>query len=161
MKLIKIKNIIFLQLIVIIYTFNSIIGKFSADANVGFLSLKFIVFYGAEVLVLGVYAILWQQMIKKFDLSVAYANRAMALLWSGLWSVFIFHESLTWKNILGIILVIAGTIVVNMDSSEVEADPDAGDSGAGDSSAGDAGAVDSGAAILSEKATEKEMEVLR
>ena len=105
-----------MQLIVIIYTFNSIIGKFSADAKVEFLSIGFILFYGAEVFVLGVYAILWQQMIKRFDLSVAYANRAMALLWSGVWAVIIFKDSLTWKNILGIVLVIAGTIVVNMDS---------------------------------------------
>lgn len=116
MKFAKFKNIILLQLIVIIYTFNSIIGKFSADAKVEFLSIGFILFYGAEVFVLGVYAILWQQMIKRFDLSVAYANRAMALLWSGVWAVIIFKDSLTWKNILGIVLVIAGTIVVNMDS---------------------------------------------
>lgn len=116
MKFSKVKNIILLQLIVIIYTFNSIIGKFSADANVSFLSFGFIAFYAAEVAVLGVYAILWQQMIKKFDLSIAYANRAMALLWSGLWAVIIFHDNLTWKNILGILLVIAGTIVVNLDS---------------------------------------------
>lgn len=115
-KLKKLKNIVLLQLIVIIYTFNSIIGKFSADMQVEFLSFKFIAFYAAEVAVLGVYAILWQQMIKKFDLSVAYANRAMTLLWSGLWAVIIFHETLTWKNILGILFVIAGTIVVNLDS---------------------------------------------
>lgn len=109
----KIKNIIILQLIVIIYTFNSIIAKFSAGQE--FLSFKFILFYAAEIMVLGVYALLWQQMIKKFDLSVAYANRAMALLWSGLWAVIIFHDKFTWNNILGIILVIVGTIVVNMD----------------------------------------------
>ena len=120
MKVKNLKNIILLQLIVIIYTFNSIIGKFSADAKVEFLSIGFIAFYAAEVAVLGIYAILWQQMIKRFELSVAYANRAMALLWSALWAVIIFHDRLTWKNILGILFVIAGTIVVNMDSASDE-----------------------------------------
>lgn len=112
----KIKNIIFLQLIVIIYTINSVLAKFSSNAEV--MSLEFIGFYVAEVAILGIYAILWQQMIKKFELSVAYANRAMALLWSAVWAVVIFHDKLTLKNFIGIALVIAGTFVVNLDAGE-------------------------------------------
>ena len=42
---IKIKNIILLQLIVIIYTINSIIGKLSAGEE--FMSIRFILFYVA------------------------------------------------------------------------------------------------------------------
>ena len=112
---IKIKNIILLQLIVIIYTINSIIGKLSAGEE--FMSMRFILFYVAEVGVLGIYALLWQQMIKRFDLSIAYANRAMALMWSAVWAVVIFHESLSIKNIIGILLVIAGTVVVNTEAT--------------------------------------------
>ncbi|MDY4126443.1 EamA family transporter [Lacrimispora saccharolytica] len=115
MDKIKIKNIILLQLIVIIYTINSIIGKLSAGEE--FMSMRFILFYVAEVGVLGIYALLWQQMIKRFDLSIAYANRAMALIWSAVWAVVIFHESLSIKNIIGILLVIAGTVVVNTEAT--------------------------------------------
>ena len=115
MDKIKIKNIILLQLIVIIYTINSIIGKLSAVEE--FMSMRFILFYVAEVGVLGIYALLWQQMIKRFDLSIAYANRAMALIWSAVWAVVIFHESLSVKNIIGILLVIAGTVVVNTEAT--------------------------------------------
>ena len=115
MDKIKIKNIILLQLIVIIYTINSIIGKLSADEE--FMSMRFILFYVAEVGVLGIYALLWQQMIKRFDLSIAYANRAMALIWSAVWAVVIFHESLSIKNIIGILLVISGTVVVNTEAT--------------------------------------------
>ena len=115
MDKIKIKNIILLQLIVIIYTINSIIGKLSAGE--AFMSMRFILFYVAEVGVLGIYALLWQQMIKRFDLSIAYANRAMALIWSAVWAVVIFHESLSIKNIIGILLVIAGTVVVNTEAT--------------------------------------------
>ena len=112
---IKIKNIMLLQLIVIIYTINSIIGKLSAGEE--FMSMRFILFYVAEVGVLGIYALLWQQMIRRFDLSIAYANRAMALIWSAVWAVVIFHESLSIKNIIGILLVIAGTVVVNTEAT--------------------------------------------
>lgn len=115
MDKIKIKNIILLQIIVIIYTINSIIGKLSAGEE--FMSMRFILFYVAEVGVLGIYALLWQQMIKRFDLSIAYANRAMALIWSAVWAVVIFHESLSIKNIIGIMLVIAGTVVVNTEAA--------------------------------------------
>ena len=115
MDKIKIKNIILLQLIVIIYTINSIIGKLSAGEE--FMSMRFILFYVAEVGVLGIYALLWQQMIKRFDLSSAYANRAMALIWSAVWAVVIFHEGLSIKNIIGILLVIAGTVVVNTEAT--------------------------------------------
>ena len=76
-------------------------------------SVGFFGFYGAELLILGIYALLWQQMIKKFELSVAYTNRAMALLWSLIWAVVIFKDNITVKNVIGVALVIGGTIIVN------------------------------------------------
>ena len=112
----KIRNIILLQLIVIIYTINSIIAKFATGAKP--LSLVFFAFYAAEVAVLGIYAICWQQMIKRFDLSIAYANRSMAILWTALWSVVIFHESLSIKQIIGIVLVVIGTVTVNIQTDK-------------------------------------------
>lgn len=110
----KIVNIFLLQSIVVIYTINSIIAKFATSAEV--FSLRFFFFYGAEVMVLGIYAICWQQMIKRFDLSVAYANRSMAILWTALWSILIFNENLSFKQVIGILLVVAGTIVVNLNT---------------------------------------------
>lgn len=114
--LIKFKNIILLQAVVIIYTSTSIIGKLAADTEV--MSFKFIMFYGLDVFFLGIYAICWQQMIKRFDLSVAYANRAMALLWTGLWAVIVFKDSLSLKQIIGIVVVVIGTVVINLNSDE-------------------------------------------
>jgi len=119
-KKISIKNIILLQAVVVIYTLNSIIAKFATGAEV--FSLEFILFYGAEVAVLGVYAICWQQMIKKFDLSIAYANRAMAILWTALWAMLIFKNNITLKQGLGIALVVIGTVVVNLQSKDEKAE---------------------------------------
>lgn len=108
-KKITVKDIIILQAVVVIYTFAGIIGKFAAGQE----SLRFFLLYGAEIAVLGVYALLWQQMIRRFDLSVAYANRAVALAWSLLWAVLIFGEKLTVKKVAGVLLVIVGTAVIN------------------------------------------------
>ena len=108
---VSIKNVIQLQAVIIIYTISSIMAKF-ASANNGE-PLRFILFFGLEFVFLGIYALLWQQMIKKFDLSVAYANRSMALLWSMIWAVIFFHDRITVKNIIGVILVMIGTIIIN------------------------------------------------
>lgn len=46
-------------------------------------------------------------------ISVAYANKAMGLLWSIIWAILIFNDTITIKNIIGVIIVIIGTIIVN------------------------------------------------
>lgn len=107
------KFAILLQGIVLIYTLSGVAAKLASGYP--FLSLPFIFYYGIEIMILGVYAILWQQIIKRVDLSIAYANRAIALLWSMLWAAMLFHEQITWNNIVGVLIVIAGTIIVNSD----------------------------------------------
>ncbi len=114
-KKMSLKVIVFLQAIVMIYTMSGVAAKFAASVEV--MSLKFIFFYGLEILILGIYAILWQQIIKFADLSVAYANRSIALLWSMLWAVLFFGEQVSIQNIIGVIIVITGTIIVNKDDN--------------------------------------------
>lgn len=112
-KKITIKDILILQAVIAVYTLSTVFAKFASGES--FLSFKFIMFYGIEMLILGLYAIIWQQLIKKFDISVAYANKAMGLLWSIIWAIIIFKDTITIKNILGVIIVIIGTIIVNKD----------------------------------------------
>ena len=108
-----IRNILILQAIMAIYTLSTVTAKFASGKE--FMSFDFILFYGIEIVILGIYAILWQQIIKKFEISVAYANRAMSLLWAILWAIVFFHEEITIKNVIGVIIVIIGTIIVNRD----------------------------------------------
>lgn len=114
-KKLSLKMLLLFQGIVMIYTLSGVAAKFASGT--GFLSLKFILFYGLEIFILGIYAILWQQIIKRIDLSVAYANRSLALLWSMLWAVLFFQEEISIKNIIGVIIVIIGTIIVNNDGN--------------------------------------------
>ena len=118
-KKIGIKQIILLQAIIVIYTISSIMAKF---ASAGETLEKIILFFGLDLLFLGIYAICWQQMIKIFPLSVAYANRAMALLWSAVWARIIFGEQITFKQMIGIAFVILGTLVINTEPQEESAD---------------------------------------
>ena len=115
MKKIGIKQIILLQAIIIIYTVSSIMAKF---ASAGDTLERIVLFFGLDLLFLGIYAICWQQMIKIFPLSVAYANRAMALLWSAIWAKIIFGEQISVKQMVGIALVMIGTLIINTETQE-------------------------------------------
>lgn len=115
-KAVKLKNVLLLQGVILLYTVSSVMSK-EASASGGNM-LRFLFFFGMEFVILGVYAILWQQMIKRFELSVAYANRSMAVVWSMVWAVVFFHDTITVQNVLGIILVVAGTWIINTGTEE-------------------------------------------
>ena len=100
-----------IQAAVCLYTVSGIAAKLAS--NHAFLSVGFILCYGMEIAVLGVYAIIWQQIIKRVDISIAYANRAMAIFWSMLWAFLLFKEQITAQNLLGVALIFVGTWVVN------------------------------------------------
>lgn len=110
-KKITLKDILFLQAIIMIFSASSVVAKLASGQAL--LSVNWILFYGLEIFLLGVYAIFWQQAIKKFDLSIAYANRAMVLLWSIVWAVLIFKEKITVQNIIGLAVVILGIVIIN------------------------------------------------
>ena len=73
----KLKIVLELQGLMIIYSLANIFAKLASGRQ--FLSLYFVLFYGLEIVVLGVYAILWQQVIKKIDLSVAYMKISVVI----------------------------------------------------------------------------------
>lgn len=112
----RIKNVAMLQGVIIIYTISSVMSK-QASAS-GDRIGRFLFFFGMEFAILGVYAILWQQMIKRFELSVAYANRSMAVVWSMMWAVVFFHDTITIQNILGVLLIVTGTLIINTGTEE-------------------------------------------
>jgi drug/metabolite transporter (DMT)-like permease len=77
-----------------------------------FLSFWFIFFYGLVILNLGIYAIVWQQIIKKLPLNTAYSNKAITIVWGILWGFVFFQEQIKWNMLLGAAIVILGVIVV-------------------------------------------------
>jgi drug/metabolite transporter (DMT)-like permease len=112
-KKISLKVLFALQAVIVIYTLSGVFAKLASSQP--FMSLGFILFYGLEIFILGIYALLWQQIIKRVDLSLAYANRAIAIIWSMLWAFLLFHESITLQNIIGVVIIVIGTMIVNSD----------------------------------------------
>ena len=77
-----------------------------------FLSFEWIMLYGLLLVIMAVYAVLWQQILKKLPLNVAYANKAVSVIWGMLWGVLLFKETITLNNIIGAVIVIAGVILM-------------------------------------------------
>ena len=117
-KGINLINILQLQGAVMVYSLSTVAGNM-ASKN-AFLSPGYLLFFGLQFLVLALYAVIWQQMIKKFELSIAYANKALTLMWSMLWNFLIFKDGITPLKVVGVLLVVAGVIVMNSEVSNEE-----------------------------------------
>ncbi|MCD7867809.1 MAG: EamA family transporter [Clostridiales bacterium] len=122
----KIKRFLPLHLNILLFSFT---GVFSKAASIyynrdGLSSPQVYLFLMLMLLNCFVYAIAWQKTIRSLELNVAYANKTIYLIWSQLWAVVIFHESLSWNNILGLLLVFLGVLIVqhyeNLPDKEVE-----------------------------------------
>ena len=112
------KVYILLHILLLVYSFSGVLSKLASGEN--FLSIKFCLYYGSIIFLLGIYAIFWQQIIKRLDLTMAYANRAVAVVWGILWGFLLFSESITIGKIVGALLIIAGIVLFCFSNSEKE-----------------------------------------
>ena len=95
-----------------IYSLSSIFSKLAAQQD--FLSLRYILCFCGIVLVLGVYAILWQQVLKYIPLSVAMSNKPVALVLSLFWAFILFDEVFNLKTIAGAAIILIGIIIIGV-----------------------------------------------
>ena len=104
------RNYLQLHLNILLFSLTSVFSKLaSIQYNKNGLHAPLLyVFLFLMIANCGIYAIAWQQVIKKFSLSTAYANKSVYLLWSQIWAVAIFHEQLSVQNIIGILIVLFG-----------------------------------------------------
>jgi len=113
--LVYIKGTIFLQPIFILYSISSAIAK--KTSSYAFFSYEFIILYGIILFILVIYALIWQMVLKKLPLTVAYSNKGVVVLWTFLWAVIFFNEHINMNNIIGGIIVIIGIGVINKNES--------------------------------------------
>lgn len=112
------KTIILLHVVLLIY---SLFGMFSKLASQHpFLSGKFILYYSIVILNLGLYAICWQQFIKRLSLVTAFANKSITVIWGILWGFLFFNERITIFKIIGATIIVFGIILVVTDVEEAD-----------------------------------------
>ncbi len=105
-----------LQVMNIVYSLNNVLIKVVADRwekDKLFHFCTLSILAGAFI-VLAIYAILWQRILSKVDLSVAYMCKGMIIFWGMLWAFMFFNEHISIYNILGSIIIFIGTYLVTL-----------------------------------------------
>ena len=105
----KAKTFILLHLMLMVYSLSGVCSKMASKQK--FLSFKFCLFYGCIILLLGFYAIAWQQIIKQLALTTAFANKAVTIVWGIIWGMIFFQEKVSVNQIIGAVIVIVGVVL--------------------------------------------------
>lgn len=114
----RVKTLVLLHIMLMIYSMSGICSKLAAGQK--FLSMKFCLYYGLIILLLGFYAIGWQQIIKRMPLTAAFANKAVTVVWGIIWGFVFFKEPITPGKVVGAVLVIAGIVMYALADKEAE-----------------------------------------
>ena len=105
-----------LHAIIFLYAIADVLSKYASQKD--FLSWPFILLYGGVLLILVVYALLWQQVLKILPLITAYVNKSMTIIWGLIFGMALFNEHISFGKIIGMLLVIGGVIIVVMEDEK-------------------------------------------
>ena len=90
----------------LVYACTSIFTKMASRQE--FLSWSYLLWLAGAVAVMGVYAILWQQVLKRTELSLAYMFKGTSLIFGLLIAWSLLGEQITLNNIIGAAIIIIG-----------------------------------------------------
>lgn len=116
----QMRSLFALHILLMVYSMSGICSKMAADAV--FLSIEFCMLYGAILLLLAVYALGWQQILKRMELTTAFSNKAVTVVWGIVWGALFFSEPVSFPKIAGAMLIIAGVVLFSQAGIEGEDD---------------------------------------
>ncbi len=101
--------LIVLHVMLAIWSCTDVLSKYAAGED--FFSTGFFVMWAGVLVLMGVYALGWQQVIRRMPLATAFANKAITIVWGLFWGVALFGEAVTPGKIVGAVLVVAGIVL--------------------------------------------------
>lgn len=93
----------------LIYACTSICTKMASQQEM--LSWAYLLWIAGAVAVIGLYALLWQQVIARMPLSTAYMFKGTSLIFVLMISALLFDETITTNNLIGSAIIIAGIVL--------------------------------------------------
>ena len=93
----------------VVYACTAIFTKMASRQEM--FSWPYLLWIAGAVGVIGVYALLWQQVIARMPLSTAYMFKGTSLIFVLLISALLFGEAITVTNIIGSVIIIIGIIL--------------------------------------------------
>ena len=114
----KLNSIFFMHTAFLIYCLYPLLGKFATRYEL--LSFPFMALYFVVFGVLFVYAILWQQVLKKIPLTTAIANKSITIVWGMIFGLLFFEEKVSLKMAVGAALILSGILILSTEKMENE-----------------------------------------
>ncbi len=105
----RLKTLLSLHVLLMVYSTSGILSKWAA--GFAFLSWQFIGLYLGILALLGLYAIGWQQILRRMDLTSAFSNKAVTIVWGIIWGALFFSEPVTAGKVIGAVLIISGVVL--------------------------------------------------
>ena len=109
-----------MHLAFLVYTFYPLLGKFATRYD--FFSLQFIILYCVVFAILFLYAILWQQVLKRIPLTTAIANKSITIVWGMIFGLLLFGEGISLKMLIGAALILSGILILSTEKEKPRED---------------------------------------
>lgn len=105
------REIIYVLVLYMFYSLIGIIGKYNAETSyVG--SIRFWLLLSLQCIGLLLFSLVWQRILKRLQLSIAYLFKGTTIIWAMLLATIIFKETVTINNMIGGVMIIIGIGVV-------------------------------------------------
>ena len=103
------KIVVVLLLVNLLFSTVSITVKYTSMQDL--FSIRYFIGVSVVIAMLGTYAIVWQQILKRVDMTLAYIFKASGIIYVLLYAVFLFGETITVWNIIGAAIIITGIVL--------------------------------------------------
>lgn len=107
----KIKYFVLMHAALFLLSFSGVFAKLAAESE--WYSAKWFLMYGIVFVVLGIYALAWQMILKGLPLTMAFSNKAITLFWGMVWGALIFGEHISLRMIIGAAIIFLGIVIVS------------------------------------------------
>lgn len=105
----SISSLLLLIVAFLIYSCTGIFTKLASMQEM--LSGAYIQYFSLVIFAMGVYAVLWQLILKRVDLAKAFLFKSLTVIFALFFAWSIFGEVITFKNILGCAFIVSGIIL--------------------------------------------------
>ncbi|MDR0813165.1 MAG: transporter [Oscillospiraceae bacterium] len=112
----RLKNLLTLHILFAAYSFCGVLIKFAARQE--FLSFGFIAFYAGSLIILAVYSLVWQRILRIMPLTTAFSNKGVTVIWGIIWGLVLFGESITLPKVIAAVLIVSGIAVMGSEKRE-------------------------------------------
>lgn len=95
-----------------LYFFLSLSSVFMKFASINNDLIMKGVYYILSMLTLGVFALLWQKMLTKFNLSKVYVFKATTIIWGMILGYLFFKEQISIQMVIGAMITMIGVYII-------------------------------------------------